>query len=51
MQTKQRNKLNFKGQNIYIGIDVHKKSWSVTILSEITLFMRLDSVAFGFMMN
>lgn len=34
MQTKQRNKLNFKGQNIYIGIDVHKKSWSVTILSE-----------------
>jgi len=30
----QRNELNFKGQNIYIGIDVHKKSWSVTIMSD-----------------
>lgn len=34
MQTLQSNKLNFNGQNIYVGIDVHKKSWSVTILSE-----------------
>jgi transposase len=25
--------LNFEGQNIYVGIDVHKKSWSVTIMS------------------
>ena len=23
----QRNKKTFKGQNIYIGIDVHKKNW------------------------
>jgi len=30
----QRNELNFKGQNIYVGMDVHKKSWSVTIMSE-----------------
>ena len=30
----QRNELNFKGENIYIGIDVHLKSWSVTILTE-----------------
>ena len=30
----QRNELNFKGQNIYAGIDVHKKSWNVTIMSE-----------------
>jgi transposase len=30
----QRNELNFKGANIYIGIDVHLKSWSVTILTE-----------------
>ena len=29
----QRNKISFKGQSIYIGIDVHLKSWSVTILS------------------
>lgn len=26
---KQSNTLNFKGQNIYVGIDVHLKSWTV----------------------
>ena len=30
----QRNELNFSGQNIYVGIDVHLKSWSITILTE-----------------
>jgi transposase len=30
----QRNKLNFEGQNIYAGIDVHKKDWTVTIMTE-----------------
>ena len=30
----ERNKLDFRGQNIYIGIDVHLKSWSVAVLSE-----------------
>lgn len=30
----QRKALSFKGQNIYIGIDVHLKSWSVTLMSE-----------------
>ena len=30
----QSNKLNFEGQNIYIGIDVHKKDWTVCVLSE-----------------
>jgi transposase len=30
----QSNKLNFEGQNIYIGIDVHKKDWKVCIFSE-----------------
>ncbi|NDV97588.1 IS110 family transposase, partial [Dysgonomonas sp. 521] len=30
----QINKLSFKGQSIYAGIDVHLRSWSVTILSE-----------------
>ena len=29
-----RNKINFKGQNIYIGIDTHLRSWRVTILTE-----------------
>ena len=24
----QSNKINFKGQNIFIGIDVHLNSWS-----------------------
>ncbi len=28
------NKLHFTGQPIYIGLDVHKKSWSVSIFSK-----------------
>jgi len=35
MQTKEQgNKLDFEGQNIYVGIDVHKKDWTVCIFSE-----------------
>lgn len=30
----QSNELNFKGQNIWIGIDVHLKSWNVSILTD-----------------
>jgi transposase len=30
----QSNKLDFKGQNIYVGFDVHKKNWSVTVMTE-----------------
>jgi transposase len=30
----QRNKLNFEGQNLYVGIDVHKNQWNVSIMSE-----------------
>ena len=33
MQT-QSNKIDFKGQNIYVGFDVHLKSWTVTIMTE-----------------
>jgi transposase len=33
MQT-TRNKINFNGQKIYVGIDTHLRSWSVTILTE-----------------
>lgn len=29
----QSNKLDFNGQNIYIGIDVHLKSWNVSIFT------------------
>lgn len=30
----QNNKISFEGQNFYIGLDVHFKSWNVTVLSE-----------------
>ena len=30
MQT-QSNELDFSGQNFYCGIDIHKKTWAVTI--------------------
>ena len=30
----QSKGINFDGQNIYIGIDVHLKTWSVTILTQ-----------------
>jgi len=33
MQTKVNEKL-FDGQSIYVGIDCHKKNWTVTILTE-----------------
>ncbi len=28
------NKLDFSSQSIYVGLDVHKKSWTVSIFSE-----------------
>ena len=31
---RQSNELNFEGQNIYIGMDVHLKSWTVCIMTE-----------------
>jgi transposase len=34
MRTKIREKKSFSEENIYIGIDVHKKSWSITILTD-----------------
>jgi transposase len=33
MQT-QRKELNFEGQNIFVGIDVHLKGWNVSIYTE-----------------
>ena len=38
----QSNRFSFKGQNIYIGIDVHLKSWSVTILSETSVLKQMS---------
>jgi transposase len=34
MQTKITKKLDFSNQNFYIGLDVHKRSWYVTILTD-----------------
>ena len=31
----QRNKISFKGQKIFIGIDVHRKNWDVAIAPEV----------------
>ena len=36
----QRNKISFKGQKIFIGIDVHKKNWDVAIAPEIGIVKR-----------
>lgn len=30
----QRKAISFKGQKIYVGIDVHKRKWAVTVLTE-----------------
>ena len=32
MQTQVTKKIDFTGKNFFIGLDVHKKSWSVTIV-------------------
>lgn len=34
MRTQVSKKITFSGQKLFIGLDVHKKSWHVTILSE-----------------
>lgn len=39
---RQRKELDFKGQNIYVGIDVHLKSWSVTVLSETSVMKKFS---------
>jgi len=36
----QRNKISFKGQKIFIGIDVHKTTWEVAVLTESGLLRR-----------
>lgn len=39
---RQRKALDFKGQNIYVGIDVHLKSWPVTVLSETSVMKKFS---------
>ena len=36
----QRNKISFKGQKIFVGIDVHKTTWEVAVLTESGLLRR-----------
>ena len=36
----QRNKISFKGQRIFIGIDVHSKNWDVAIATEVGVVKR-----------
>src|SRR5690554_3719831 len=41
MQT-QRRELNFKGQNVFIGIDLHLLSWTVSIFTEKLFHKKFD---------
>lgn len=34
--TRQMSKLNFEGENIYVGIDTHKKNWKVALYHDET---------------
>ena len=34
MKLTKINKLDFTGQDIFAGIDIHKKNWSVCLLTE-----------------
>jgi len=34
MQT-QRKELNFEGQSIFVGLDVHLKSWNISIFARL----------------
>lgn len=36
----KNNKLNFRGQRIYVGIDVHKKTWKIAIVLQGILVKR-----------
>ena len=38
----QRNKISFKGQKIFVGIDVHAKNWEVAIAPEVGIVKRLS---------
>lgn len=36
----QKNTISFKGQKIFIGIDVHKKNWDVAVAPEVGVIKR-----------
>jgi transposase len=41
----QRNKINFEGQKIFIGIDVHKTTWEVASITESGVLSRHPQVS------
>jgi transposase len=41
----QRNGISFKGQNIFIGIDVHLKTWAVAIMTESGMIERFSQAS------
>ena len=41
----QRNKISFKGQKIFVGIDVHAKNWEVEIAPEVGIVKRHSQMA------
>jgi len=43
MQT-QRKELNYEGQNIFVGLDVHLKSWNTSIYFFYILLCEVTSI-------
>lgn len=41
----QRNKISFKGQKIFIGIDVHARTWEVAVLTKSGFVKRYSQVS------
>ena len=40
----QRKEISFKGQTIYVGIDVHKTTWVVTVMTEVGNYEKKFSI-------
>ena len=43
--TKVRKKVDFTGQPVYVGIDVHKKSWTVAVCTETASYRPFSQAA------
>ena len=43
--TQVRKKINLKGKNIYVGIDVHKKKWTIAVSTETTNYRPFNQEA------
>ena len=47
----QKYNISFKGQKIFIGIDVHKKNWDVAIAPEVGIVKRQDTYEFVYLLS